>query len=178
MIPFWVKALVLGLIVAAVVAACHHRDLGLIAQGEARQRAVDQAEVDKLKRDAVVKLEAALKEKGDVERKLQELADVQAIKDAKHVRTVADLTGRLAALVSSGAGRLRDPNQASGCGSGGGSPAPSATASTSPGADNGAQTGGLLSAQLTGLLQRLTEEADTVNNAYISCRGVLMLSPQ
>lgn len=68
------------------------------------------------------------------------------------------------------AGRLRDPN-AKGCGRGGESAASTPASGPVSGPTDPAQADGLLSAQLTGLLQRLTREADDINDAYATCRA-------
>ena len=163
-----------GVILAAVLGILTAGYFGWRAEqrsiGAAAQKAIDQQEMDKLKAEAMLKLEAALKAKAEAEKKLRDAATAQGIKDAKNQNTVAGLTSRLAALTAAGAGRLRDPNQTSGCG-GGGSGAPgTATAGSGAGAGDAPQAGGLLSPQLTGLLQRLTAEADAINLAYISCK--------
>ena len=170
MIPFWIKVLALGLALATLVAACHHRDGSLIEQGKEEQRIVDQAATDKLKKEAAEALDNAIKSKALVERTLNEAKNIQEVKDAKNTRTVADLTGRLAALGSVSNGRLFDPNQTSGCrDSSGSAPNPIATASESGRSDR-AEAGGLLSEPLSRLLLQITREADEVNIAYIACR--------
>lgn len=162
-----ILAAVLGILTAGYFGwRGHQREIGAQAQ-----RVIDQQEVDRIKAEAMLKLEVALKAKAEAEKKLRDAATAQGVKDAKNQNTVAGLTSRLADLTAAGAGRLRDPNQTSGCG-GGGSGAPgTATAGSGAGASDAPQTGGLLSPQLTGLLQRLTAEADAINLAYISCRG-------
>jgi len=144
----------------------HQREIGAHAQ-----RIIDQQEVDKIKAEAMLKLEAALKGKAEAEKKLRDAATAQGVKDAKNQNTVAGLTARLAALAAANTGQLRDPIQTSGCGSSSGGAPSTATASAGAGTDDASQAGGLLSPQLTGLLQRLTAEADAINLAYISCRG-------
>lgn len=74
---------------------------------------------------------------------------------------------RLAAAAAGG--RLRDPNAAR-CGGGGGGPAAPGAAAAVAGEGDRSEAGGLLSKELTGLLQRLTREADTLNDAYAVCR--------
>lgn len=94
----------------------------------------------------------------------------QEVKDEHNARTMAALGDRLRGLLN-GAGQLRDPH-AGACADSIGVPAPVETAAAANGgADNGTQTGGLLSAPLSGLLRELTAEADSINTAYISCRA-------
>lgn len=104
------------------------------------------------------------------EKTLQEKINQQEIKDEKNQKTVAALSGRLRVLAGP-AGRLRDPNASStGCGGGGGGTTGAIATADGGGAADPAETGGLLSADLSGLLQRLIREADDINAAYISCR--------
>jgi len=100
---------------------------------------------------------------------LQDFKNTQELQDADHKKTVAALNARLHSLAGP-AGRLRDPNQ-TGCG--GGSRSAPGTDAAAPGdrAGDGADAGGVLSADLSGLLLRLTKSADDINLAYISCRA-------
>ena len=93
----------------------------------------------------------------------------QETKDAQAAQTVETLKSQLAAAAGP-AGRLRDPN-APGCGSSGGSPEGQTPGNPQGGPGDAPQAGGLLSAELTGLLSKLTFEADDINEAYISCRA-------
>lgn len=103
------------------------------------------------------------------EQALQSITQTQNLKDANNVQTLADLSDRLRRAAGP-AGRMRDPH-ATGCGAGG-SGATGATSTTSNGsATDTAQAGGLLSAGVTGLFERLTREADDINAAYASCRA-------
>lgn len=79
-------------------------------------------------------------------------------------RTSAEVQRRLAAAAL--AGRLRDPNAAA-CG---GAAASATAAPAGSGAEGGAEAGGLFSAAATRLLQRITREADEINDAYAACR--------
>ncbi len=87
----------------------------------------------------------------------------QEILDETHRQAIATLATRLQ-LRAGPARRLRDPYAAE-C------PATAPAASTRTSADDAATAGGLLSAELTDLLQRLTSEADSINAAYASCRA-------
>jgi hypothetical protein len=135
--------------------------------GEARANTRWQQATDKIKTEARDKLAAETAKADKATDELRKFKDAQEAKDAQARKTVADLRQRLATVPG---GRLRDPN-APGCGIGGGGP----EAKNSPGAQHsdpdGTQTGGLLSAELTGLLQRLQSEADEINIAYAACRG-------
>jgi len=107
-----------------------------------------------------------------VEQALQAQTDKQNTQDAHHAKTIADLSARWRAAAGP-AGRLRDPyatSQAAGCGAGSGSPTSATASAAGDRAADAADAGGLLSAELSGLLQRLQREADAINLAYASCR--------
>lgn len=101
-------------------------------------------------------------------KQLKELKLQQEKSDAKNQSTVKNLESRLR-IAAGDAGRLRDPN-ASGCGVGGGGTPGADPAAAGVGQADSTETGGLFSAGATELLQRLTREADEINNAYASCR--------
>lgn len=124
------------------------------------------------KREAQAKLDQLTVEANHANRMLREAQALQEKKDADAKSRIARLQRELDAL-----GRLRDPN-ANGCGGGGGSSTPGVPQADAGGAADAAQTGGLLSAELSGLLRRLWREADEVNVAYASCRAQLTGEPQ
>ncbi|MCX5875320.1 MAG: hypothetical protein NT087_03280 [Deltaproteobacteria bacterium] len=137
--------------------------------GEDRATAACNLKIDTQKKEAATTLAKETARVVATERALQDFKNHQEVKDADNKSRVASLTARLRDLAVNG--RLLDPHADPGCGgSGSGS---SGTAPAGPGnrPDNGADAGGLLSADLSRLLQRLTVEADTINNAYISCRA-------
>ena len=103
------------------------------------------------------------------EQALQSITQTQNLKDANNVQTLADLSDRLRRAAGP-AGRLRDPH-AAGCGAGGGGAPGAAAAAASDRATDHAQTGGLLSERLSGLLRELAADADKINAAYASCRS-------
>ena len=117
-------------------------------------------------------LAAATAKVADQQIKLQAMVDKQNIEDSKHAETSAILTDHIHTLAALYAGRLRDPNASPSQGGGSCSGAVSQVAGpagSSPA--DGSQTGGLLSAELTGLLQRVQLEADAINDAYASCKS-------
>lgn len=152
-------------VIAALLGAIHYIDHG----GYARAKAEDAAVINAQKSEAAQELSAEKDKTRAVERALSALTHSQDLKDHDHEQAIADLSDRLR-VAAGPAGRLRDPH-AAGCRSGGGV-APGETAA-SPGdrAADDAQAHGLLSADFTGLLQRLTREADDINAAYQSCRS-------
>jgi len=167
-----------GLVVAAVLGIVttlyfswqsHQRGIGAQAQ-----YLEDKAVMDGLKAAAAAKLAEVTAQRDATEQVLRKLKDEQEIKDAKNKTTTAALATKLAAMSAAAGGRLRDPNAETGCGGSGGSSSRPPTATASDSNDDGAKTGGLLSTQLSGLLQRLNAEADEINNAYASCRATLM----
>lgn len=138
-------------------------------RGYDRRALEDAAAIAQQKAEAAATLASETNKTRTAEQALQDFKNTQELQDATHQKTVADLSSRLRTLANS-SGRLRDPH-APGCGAGsGGTASEAATASGDRPAD-GAQAGGLLSADLSGLLQRLQLEADVVNNAYTSCRA-------
>lgn len=84
----------------------------------------------------------------------------QEVKDTVNEQTITILADKLHVA------RLRDPNAGRGQNN-----SPSTPSSNGSGQENTTEASGLLSTELTGLLQRLTSEADEINNAYISCRA-------
>jgi hypothetical protein len=138
-------------------------------RGYDRAKAHYLAAIQKLKAEAATKLAAETAKTRSAEQALTEAKNHQELQDAKHQKTITDLSDRLRRAAGH-AGRLRDPNAAQ-CGGGGdraqGEPATAASA----GATDRAEAGGLLSEPLTELLQRLTRDADEINAAYASCRA-------
>ena len=137
----------------------------IIGIGKHEQYLIDQAIIKTMEVEAGKKLLAETNRADSLTKEPQTLKDAQDLKDSNHENTVSALASRL-----HDAGRLRDPN-AIGCGPGSGGPETPATGLASAGAEDGGQTGGLLSKELTGLLNRLLEEADTINIAYASCKA-------
>jgi hypothetical protein len=138
-------------------------------RGYDRAKTEDGLQIEQNKRQAADLLAAETQRARAAENALQALKNAQDLKDHDHEKTVADLSDRLRALADP-AGRLRDPH-AAGCGpSGSGTPSEAAPAPGGRPADP-AEAGGLLSADLSGLLQQLTREADDINVAYASCRA-------
>lgn len=144
--------------------ASHQQDIG---DARATARWTRAIEDQKTKAAKVLAVEVA--KVAAVERTLKDAKNKQEIQDAAHQKTVAGLSARLRGLAGP-AGRLRDPN-AAGCGGGGSGAADPATPAPGDRADDYTKAGGLLSAQLSGLLQRLIREADDINNAFASCRA-------
>lgn len=164
-------SMTLAKIAAALVllAALFFGEQYIEGRGYARAVAENEAAINKQKVAAVGLLLSETQRANAIERRLQNLKNIQEQKDATHQKTVADLSERLRSL-SGPAGRLRDPN-APGCGRGGGGTAGEATAPPGDRPTDQPEAGGLLSADLSGLLQRLTREADEINSAYLSCRA-------
>ncbi len=138
--------------------------------GEARATARYNAAIEAQKSEAGQVLAAAVAKVEAADAALREFKDHQEVKDAQNKKTVDNLSGRLRTLAGVN-GRLRDPHADARCGDGGGSAQGQDSASAGHSPDDGAKGGGLLSADLSGLLRRLTREADEINAAYISCRA-------
>lgn len=138
--------------------------------GAGKQSKIDTVAMDDLKIEAARVLKVETDKADALTAKMQQFVNTQNLKDSDHEKTVRQLSGKLRDLASANDGRLWDPNT-SGCGDSSlAAQSKDAGASSDRPAD-GAQAGGPLSTELSGLLQRLTLEADTINDAYISCRA-------
>ena len=139
------------------------------------QRGYDRAQADclaaraQLHAEATAILAAETDKTRLAEQALANLKNQQEMQDAANQKTIDDLSDRLRRAAGP-AGRLRDPH-AAGCGGGGGSTPSEAAEPAGNRPGDAAETAGLLSADLTGLLQRLQLEADYINDAYSSCRA-------
>ena len=156
-------------IVLALLAALFFGERYIEQRGADRQLAIDTEAINKKKTEATATLASETDKVHHAEQVLQDFKNHQELQDADHQKTVADLSDRLRRLAGP-AGRLRDPN-ATGCGSGSGSAQGADPAAAADRANDGAQAGGLLSAELSGLLAERAKEADDINNAYASCRA-------
>lgn len=136
--------------------------------GEARATTTYNTAIDKQKREAGQLLQAETERANAATNKLIEWKTEQEKQDAENQSAIADLAGRLR-VAAGAAGRLRDPH-AAGCGGGGGDTNAADPARAGGGAADAAQTGGLLSADLTELLLSQAKIADGINVAYTSCR--------
>lgn len=124
--------------------------------------------LDAQKREAAFTLAAATERVRQLQAALKIAADMLEKAYALNKTQVADAAAALAAAKR--AGRLRDPN-APRCGSGGGSAPGPAQPPAGGGEGDKAETGGLLSVQLSDLLGRVLREADDINIAYAACRA-------
>lgn len=170
MIPLWVKLVAIGLMFAALIAgyfswANHQQGIG-----EARATTAYNLLIDAQKKEAAAVLAKETARVVETERNLQDFKNRQEVKDAGNKKTVNNLTARLHDLTGL-TGRLLDPHADAGCGGSSGGAHGSAASGPGNSPGDGADATGLLSAELGGLLQRLTLEADQINNAYISCRA-------
>jgi len=135
--------------------------------GEARATGKYNTLIEAQKKEAAIVLAGETARVVSAERALQDFKNRQEVKDAGNKKTVDTLSARLRDLAVNG--RLRDPHAGRGSGGGGASGAVASGTGNRP--DNGAETPGLLSAELSGFLGQRLKEADEINNAYISCRA-------
>jgi len=156
-------------VVLALLVALFFGERYIEGRGADRQLAIDTAAITKQKAEAVATLASETDKVHAAEWALQDFKNNQELQDADHKKTVTDLSDRLRRIAGA-AGRLRDPN-AAGCGPGGGGATNQAATAAGGGPANPTQAGGLLSAELSGLLAQLTKEADDINVAYTSCRA-------
>lgn len=169
--PLWAVKLGGGVLVGAALFggylawASHQQGIA-----EARATAACNLKIEAQKKEAATLLAKETAKVVATERALQDFKNRQEVKDAGNKKTVDNLSARLRSLVGRD-GRLRDPHTDSGRGGGGSGPRGSGSPGPDNRPDNGTETSGILSAELTELLQRLTLEADEINAAYISCRA-------
>lgn len=157
------------LLVAALLAGMFALEQYVEQRGYDRAEADYTAAIERLHADAAAKLADEVNKTRAAEQALNDAKNTQELKDATHTQTIANLSDRLRRAAGP-AGRLRDPNAAP-CGLSGGGPEVGPTAPADAGATNAPEAGGLLSAELAGLLRQLTREADDINTAYASCRA-------
>lgn len=158
------------LIALALLAALFGAEQYVEHLGYTRAKTEAAVVIKQLKIDAGVTLADEIAKTRAAETALQAALNTQNLKDADHETTVNDLSERLRHLAGP-AGRLRDPHATAGCRSGGGGTTGAAVSTAIDRPENTTEAGGLLSAELSGLLQRLTQEADDINVAYASCRA-------
>lgn len=155
--------------------AAHDRNAALAQRDEARAALNTlTGKVTQQKADAAARYEQLKTERDEAQARLNDAHRAQEKKDAENARVVSAQAERLRALAAAHDGRLRDPYQDPGCGRGGGGAQGAVAAGAGAGAADVPEAGGLLSAQLSGLLLRLQLEADAVNDAYASCRSDTM----
>lgn len=164
-------------ILAGLAAAGLYWHEGQIDKAELRgaqaQKDVDQKAADTQKAEAAKLLAEETARADAVTGAFLVFKDKQESKDVQAAKITSGLKTQLAVAAGT-AGRLRDPNATPcGRGQGGSSPETQTASSPSGGSSDGAKTGGVLSEELTGLLQKLTGEADEINTAYASCRADL-----
>lgn len=123
-----------------------------------------------IKLQAAGELKVARDERDLAQGKLNTALAAQERADDANKEIVAGFEVKLRAARALSAGRMRDPN-ATGCRSGGQDPGGQGASGPVSGGSNASEASGLLSAELTGLLDKLTGEADDINVAYASCRA-------
>lgn len=163
--------LILGAILATAVVA----GLGwVVYKVDRRATAIEsdkwQAKVGKMKLQATQELLAATNERDALQSALSNALAAQERKDDEGQKTVARLENNLRSMRALSGGRMLDPN-ATGCRSGGQDANGKDSGAAIGGGGNAAEARGLLSTELTRLLDKLTREADDINVAYASCRA-------
>lgn len=153
-------------LVAALLGGLYMLERYVEQRGYDRAEAEHTAAIERLHADAAAQLADEVNKTRAAEQALNEAKNNQELNDATHTQTIASLSD----LLRRAAGRLRDPN-ATPCGRSGGSPEGGPAAPANAGATNAPEASGLLSAELAGLLQQLTFDADAINAAYASCRA-------
>jgi len=164
------KVLIGVILATAVMAGLGYAGYRIDRRATAIENDRWQMEVKELKLKASRELSIARDERDAAQEKLNGALAAQERTDNANKEIVADLEGKLRAARAVSGGRMRDPN-ATGCRSGGQDPGGQVAASPGGSGSNPAEAGGLLSADLTGLLDKLTKESDDINVAYASCRA-------
>ncbi len=131
----------------------HQRNIGAM-----QERSIWEAKIAEQKREAQEKLDEERAKTEEVEAKLTDARTTQETKDATNAKTIKSLAGELSYLK-----RLRDPYAKSGSGCSGGGAEGKDSASASAGAGDRAETGGLLSPELTAFLLDQARSADELN---------------
>ena len=159
------------LVMAALVGLATWTTKQLEARGEARATAKYEVALAKQREEARKELDAAKLKTQETEALLRESKINQEHKDAENAQVISKQRKDLAYLAGT-AGRLFDPNyKGPGCREGGSGQAGADTGGAQSGSGDAAETSGLLSEELSGLLQQQAAEADGINAAYISCRA-------
>ena len=164
-----IAALIGVLALVAMTLGYGHYQYG---NGVKATKLVYEAALDKQKEQAAQQYAQALVDVAAATKELNDFRNAQELKDESNQLVNNNLAARLR-RASGDADRLRDPNQP-GCGIGSGSAPDTAPATPTDRADNAAQTGGLLSVQLSELLRQRFFEADEINAAYMSCYDTVM----
>lgn len=159
------------LVMAALVGAATWATKALEARGEARATAKYEVALAKQREDAQKELDAEKAKTLRTESLLKEAKLTQEKKDVENAQVISKQKRDLAYLAGT-AGRLFDPNyKGAGCREGSEDPSRQVAGGARTGGEDGAEAGGLLSPELSQLLQQRAEEADNINAAYASCRA-------
>lgn len=164
----WLMLLSLGLALIAGYFAWEHN---IRADEKTKVDKVWEAKLDKQKVEASNLLAVETAKVGALELKWSTFKNQQEIRDGKAQQVVAGYKNRIASLLSSNGGRLRDPNAETGCRDSGGGPKSQTPPSPGNSAEHPTPTGGLFSEEASRLFIELTSEADQINLAYASCRA-------
>lgn len=164
-----VSGVAVALAIGGAVAAWNHHGEAEYQRGHDAATLVANSRIDGQIIEAGKKLREAQKERDAVRDDFQKFKDTQELKDEQNKKTSAAAARQLADLAGASK-RLRDPNATPGCRSSGGAGAQAPGNVAGDRADDRAETSGLLSEQLSGLLLARIKEADAINDAYASCR--------
>ncbi|MBN9411329.1 MAG: hypothetical protein J0H69_19465 [Burkholderiales bacterium] len=171
------RELIVGALLAAglmtgALLAIRSYGAGQYDRGKAEATTTYERAIDRQKLDAAATLATETARAAAAEQTMREMRAAQEKKNVDNEKKLADAQDALRAERLRNGGRLYDPHaEAGGCGRGGGSAEAATTGRTGEGASPPAQAGGLLSLQLSDLLDRLLREADEVNEAYAQCRA-------
>jgi hypothetical protein len=166
------RALVIGALAVSAAGALYMLERRIEQRGYDRAAAEYTAAIERQHADAAAALAEQIITTRSAEQALAAAKNKQDLKDSIDAKKIAELSIRLHAAAGRDSvfGGLRDPH-ASHCGCSGDRPQGEPATAPVAGPADRAQTGGLLSAELADLLQRLARDADDINGAYASCRA-------
>ncbi len=166
------RALVISAFAAAAGGVLYMLERRIEQRGYDRAEAEYTAALERQHADAAAALAEQVIITRSAEQALAAAKNKQDLKDSIDAKKIAELSIRLHAAAGRDSvfGGLRDPH-ASPCGCSGDRPQGEPATTPAAGSADRAQTGGLLSAPLADLLQRLARDADDINAAYTSCRA-------
>jgi len=171
-IPLWLKIVIALALAAAAVAGYKYweDEVGDTREEIVTTRLNKQLADQKLEAAGILAVETAKVK--TLEGKLALFKTNQELTDANATKTITGLQRDLR-TARGPAGRVFDPNQVR-CGRGSDDTQGTAVAGSNGSPADRAETGGLLSVQLTNLLDGKLFEADAINVAYASCRSTLI----
>lgn len=168
MIPTPYKVIALLLTFIAIVGACMLYGHFQYARGVRITTLTYETAIAKQKNAAAQQLAVVTQQVEYKEQTLQAAKNTQDIKDVQHTQIVSSLSNKLRDALNA---NIRVCNSSTECGNGSSSANGKNIGNAVIGANNIASGNGILSANFADVLEQLTLDADTINNAYVACRA-------